>query len=478
MTALTARQYAEDILRRVLDRRVALDRVLERIVDEVRTQVGADRGTLYLVDHATGELVSKVAHLPEISAIRLRLGEGVAGRVAATGVVVRHPPGPTSREVDALTGYVTRNLIAAPVSSGGAIVAVLQLLNKHGGFSDQDAELVSALCEQVADLLDQTSLSAQLRPGHRQPLAFRFNHIVGDSAAMQAVYDTTTKAARSSVTVLVRGESGSGKELIARAIHDNSERVEGPFVKVDCAALPENLVENELFGHVRGAYTGAISDAVGKVDAAQGGTLFLDEIGELGLTVQSRLLRLLQDKSFLRVGGTASVEADVRFVCATHVDLERAVAEKRFRQDLYYRLRVVEIRTPSLRERGGGDLDRLIDHFLHRFCREHGRSLELSDAARAALHAHDWPGNVRELQHCLEAAVVLAGGETIERTGLRLGPHRAGVPGRFTSAVVPLRELEKHYVEHVLELCQGNKSEAARLLGIGRNTLSRKLSEP
>ena len=462
----------------MLDRRVALDRVLERIIDEVRSQVGADRGTLYLVDHATNELVSKVAHLPEISAIRLRVGEGVAGRVAATGEVVRVPPGPTSREIDAMTGYETLNLVAAPVVSGGAIVAVLQVLNKPGGFSDEDVELLAALSEQVADLLDQTSLSAQLRPGHRQPLAFRFNHIVGDSAAMQAVYDRTAKAARSTATVLVRGESGTGKELIARAIHDNSPRADGPFVKVDCAALPENLVENELFGHLRGAYTGASADATGKVDAARGGTLFLDEIGELPLGVQSRLLRLLQDRSFLRVGGTEPIDADVRFVCATHVDLEAAVAEKRFRQDLYYRLRVVEIRTPALRERGGGDLDRLIDHFLHRFCREHGREVELSDAARAALHAHDWPGNVRELQHCVESAVVLAGGPTIERGSLALGPHRPGTPGRFSSPVVPLAELERDYVAHVVELCGGNKSEAARLLGISRNRLSRKLSGP
>ena len=436
--------------------------------------MGADRGTLYLVDHATNELVSKVAHLPEISAIRLRVGEGVAGRVAATGEVVRVPPGRTSREVDALTGYTTKNLVAAPVVSGGAIVAVLQVLNKPGGFADEDVELLSALSDQVAELLDQTSLSAQLRPGHRQPLAFRFNHIVGDSAAMQAVYDRTAKAARSSVTVLVRGESGTGKELIARAIHDNSDRADGPFVKVDCAALPENLIENELFGHVRGAYTGAVADADGKVDAAQGGTLFLDEIGELGHGVQGRLLRLLQDKRFLRVGGTQSVTADVRFVCATHVDLEQAVEARSFRKDLYYRLRVVEIRTPPLRERGGGDLDRLIDHFLHRFCREHARDIELSDAARASLHAHDWPGNVRELEHCLESAVVLAE-DQIERATLALGPQ-SGRPGRFASPVVPLAELEGAYVRHVLELCGGNKSEAARVLGISRNTLSRKLS--
>ncbi len=500
MTGLDERRYAAHIVRRLLgersgetvadwlsdeelERRLDLDEVLRRVMDQLTSRLGADRGTLYLVDHASQELVSRVAHLPEISEIRLRIGEGIAGRVAATARPLRIPAddelAPIARRIDSETGYETRNLLCVPVLDQGVVVAVAQLLNKRDGdFDADDQQRVVALSERIAELLDRTSLSGQLRPTSRQPLAFRYNHIVGDSAAMQRVYELTRRAARTDATVLVRGESGTGKELVARAIHDNSPRSSGPFVKVDCAALPETLIENELFGHERGSFTGADGARPGKVEAAQGGTLFLDEIGELSLAVQGKLLRLLQDRSYLRIGGSRPRKADLRFVCATHVDLEAGVRAGSFRQDLYYRLRVVEVCLPSLRERGGGDLDRLVDHFLHQFGRQHSRGeLQLSDAARAALHAHDWPGNVRELQHCLESAVVLSEGRLLRRGDLRLGAGPAQPPGSFRSELLPLRDLEAAYVEHVLQLCSGNKSEAARLLGIGRNTLLRKLKK-
>ncbi len=500
MTGLDERRYAAHIVRRLLgersgasladwlsdeelERRLDLDEVLRRVMDQLTRRLGADRGTLYLVDHATQELVSRVAHLPEIAEIRLRIGEGIAGRVAATARPLVIPAddelAPIARRVDGETGYETRNLLAVPVLDQGVVVAVAQLLNKRSGdFDRDDLQRMVALAERIAQLLDRTSLSGQLRPGSRQPLAFRYNHIVGDSASMQRVYELTRRAAPTEATVLVRGESGTGKELVARAMHDNSQRAKGPFVKVDCAALPETLIENELFGHERGSFTGADGARSGKVEVAQGGTLFLDEIGELSLAVQGKLLRLLQDRTYLRVGGTRPRKADLRFVCATHVDLEAAVASGAFRQDLYYRLRVVEVRLPSLRERGGGDLDRLVDHFLHRFGREHSRGqLQLSEAARAALHAHGWPGNVRELQHCIESAVVLSEGRLLRRNDLRLDAGSPQSPGSFRCDLLPLREVEVAYIEHVLQLCSGNKSEAARLLGIGRNTLLRKLKK-
>jgi Nif-specific regulatory protein len=283
--------------------------------------------------------------------------------------------------------------------------------------------------------------------------------------------------------VLVRGETGTGKELIARAVHFNSPRREGPLVKVDCAALPEQLIENELFGHERGAYTGADRVAEGKVAAADGGTLFLDEIGELTLPTQGKLLRLLQDRTYLRVGGKQPMRADVRFVAATHRPLEQLVEEGRFRSDLYYRLRVVEIAMPPLRDRGHADLERLIDHFLFEHGRQHGRrGLQLTAEARAALHGYAWPGNVRELEHALESAVVLCPGQLItpdlfpfrQRSLASVGSDGAD-DDAFLTPVRPLREVEEAYVRHVLELCGGNRSEAARRLGIGRNTLLRKI---
>lgn len=477
-----------DLLERLnLDHEVNLEAVLARVVEEVAQRLDADRGTLYLLDHARQELVSRVAHLPELSEIRLRLGEGVAGWVAQSGQPVnldeldeRFNP-----RIDHQTGYHTRSMLVVPVKDQRRrVVAVLQLLNKRvGRFDRSDSAKLLCLADDVAAILARTSLSSQLDPDSPRSLVFGFNHIVGESAPMQEVMRRVSRAARADATVLVRGESGAGKEAIARAVHYNSARSERPFVKVDCAALPAQLIENELFGHERGAFTGADRATDGKVHQADGGTLFLDEVGELPLAVQGKLLRLLQDRMYHRVGGTSARRVDLRFVCATHRDLETAVREGRFRQDLYYRLRVVEIDVPALRKRGSVDIDRLIDHFFFKARKAHGRpELRLTADARAALHRHDWPGNVRELSHCIEAAVVLAPGPALGSEALNLGPTLAedGLDrgSLFTTEVRSLRAVERAYVEHVLSLCDGNRSEAARRLGIGRNTLLRKLSPP
>jgi len=469
------------------DRQVDLDHALLVLVRTLEDELEAERATIYLVDHASRELVSRAANLPEIREIRLRLGEGVAGWVAAKGETIRLGESSRdprfSRRIDAATGYTTRSMLCCPVRDADhTIVAVLQVLNhRNADFSAGHERRLHILAEQVAELLDATSLRSQLRSDAEKPLAFRFNFIVGESGAMQAVYDRVRRAAATEATVLVRGETGTGKELIARAIHFNSERRERPLVKVDCAALPENLIENELFGHERGAFTGADRSTDGKVAEAHGGTLFLDEIGELSLPTQGKLLRLLQDRSYVKVGGTGAHTADLRFVAATHRPLEQMVEEGTFRADLFYRLAVVQIGMPPLRDRGHIDLDRLIDHFLYEHGRRHHRpGVRLSPEARAALHAHRWPGNVRELQHCLESAVVLSPGPLIDAASLPMHPHRAthevgeGAAG-FHSEVVSLAELEQAYVRYVLSLCEGNKSETARRLGIARNTLTRKL---
>ncbi|MCO5168855.1 MAG: sigma-54-dependent Fis family transcriptional regulator [Planctomycetes bacterium] len=471
------------------DQQVDLEELLRLVVDEVTRRLDADRGTLYLLDHARSELVSRVAHLPELAEIRLRLGEGVAGWVARSGQPVRVAEGASdprfTQRIDQLTGYQTTSLLAAPVvDPKGEVLGVLQVLNRREGtFGPADEEALGALAREVAALLQATSLRAQLHKETRQHLAFRFNHIVGESTAMREVYDRTARAARTEATVLVRGESGSGKEAIARAVHYNSPRRDGPFVKVDCAALPEALFENELFGHERGAFTGADRTVEGKVAQADGGTLFLDEVGEVPPSAQGKLLRLLQERTFTKVGATQAQKVDARFVCATHRDLEALVADGGFRQDLYYRLRVVQIDVPPLRARGAADLDRLIDHFLFELGRRHGRpDLVLAPAARAALHAHAWPGNVRELEHALESAIVLAPGQVIAPGELPIGARPAAAPagqtvpdGAFVTGLRPLAEVERAYIEHVLAACEGNRSAASRVLQIGRNTLQRKL---
>ena len=471
---------------------VALDPVFVEIIDLVTERLGADRGTLYLVDGSSQTLVSRGAHLPEIAEIRLRIGEGVAGQVARKGRTIHTRRGtrdlPVAQRIDSLTGYHTLNMLTTPVfGDEDRVIAVLQLLNKKGGeFTRNDAVVIKELARRVARLILATSLRNQFGEGQRQPLAYRFNEIVGDSRVMHAVYDRAERASLTDATVLIRGESGCGKELVARSIHDNSSRADKPFVKVDCAAMPEQLIENELFGHEKGAYTSADQPAVGKVDAAEGGTLVLDEVGELSLAVQSKLLRLLQDRKFFRIGGISPHSCDVRFVCLTHRDLERAVGEGRFRKDLYYRLRVVEIEIAPLRRRGLADLDRLVDHFLVEYRRRHGRpALGLSPEARALLYSHRWPGNVRELEHCIESAVVLATEDPIRPEHLSLVslwsatetdlPITGPPEEIFVTGLHPLREVEFAYIRHVLNLCDGNRSRAARLLKIGRSTLLRKL---
>ena len=471
---------------RLQERQVDLDEVLRCIVDETTRLLHADRGTLYLIDHARQEVVSRFAHLPEIREIRLKIGEGVAGRVAATGEQVLLPLEPLGEpftpRVDLLTGYRTRSMMAVPIRSRERIIGVLQLLNKRDGiFSKEDVTKLYTLSIKIASLLETSSLRSQLLTHTSQPLSFRFNHIVGESATMQQVYERTARAAQTDATVLLRGESGSGKELIARAVHFNSKRSEQPFVVVDCAALPSELIENELFGHEKGAYTSADRASSGKVEIAEGGTLFIDEVGDLPLPTQARLLRLVQEKTFARVGGNKRLKADVRFVFATHRNLEDLLNRKQFRLDLYYRIRVLQIEIPPLRSRGHSDLDRLIDHFMFEFTRRHHREeLLLSARARAMLHGHDWPGNVRELKHCIESAVVLCPEREITAEQIPLGTPlklSATSEDRFTAGLKPLRELERDYIAHVLRRCEGNRSAAARILGIGRNTLLRKLRE-
>lgn len=472
---------------------VDLEALLDLVVEGVASQLRAERATLYLLHARRGELVSRVAMGLTDLTIRLAVGEGAAGEVASTGRSVRlqreRGPTDTTTRFDRLTGFTTRSLLAVPVRGGdGSVLGVLQVLNADaaGGFGAADEAALLDVAAKVGALLEATSLPAQLQAGN-QPLAFRFNGIVGESAVMQRVYERAARAARTDATVLIRGASGTGKELVARAVHANSERHEGPLVKVDCGALPEDLVENELFGHEKGAYTGAVQARDGKIAAADGGTLFLDEIGELPLVAQTRLLRLLQDRTWFRVGGTKLHTADVRVVAASHRDLEDAVRQGTFRQDLYYRLRVVEISLPDLRARGHGDLDRLIDHFFWQATRQYGRpQLILDDGARARLHAHSWPGNVRELEHVITSAVVLAPAEHVTAGMLEFAPGASSAvdvpPTPLTSprpaspdAVRPLAEVEREYVRAAVEACGGNRSEAARRLGIGRNTLLRKL---
>lgn len=305
-----------------------------------------------------------------------------------------------------------------------------------------------------------------------------FESIIGKSAEMQRIFETVRKAAGSKASVLITGESGVGKELIANALHNLSPRRENSMIKVHCAALSESLLESELFGHEKGAFTGAVARKRGRFELAHGGTIFLDEIGEIDQNVQIKILRVLQDKRFERVGGEETVEVDVRLITATNRDLEKEVAEGRFREDLYYRLNVVHIHVPPLRERRD-DIPLLITAFLQEFAQENGKTIEGIDArARAALYKFDWPGNIRQLRNCLESAVVMCSGSIIKLEDL---PPTIAGSGEADSIAVPagitMAEAEKIIILQNLAINKGNKSKTADILGIGRKTLHRKLDE-
>ena len=300
----------------------------------------------------------------------------------------------------------------------------------------------------------------------------RTSQVVAHSPAMQEVLKRAARFAAASASVVILGESGSGKEVVARALHQSSARSEKPFVAVNVAALPAELLESELFGHVRGAFTGAATSKQGLFEAAAGGTLFLDEIAEMPLALQAKLLRALQDGEIRRVGDTRSFAADVRIVCATHRDLFARVDEGLFRQDLLYRLKVLTLRVPPLRERREDILP-----LAERVLAEEGRSeMRFSRAAIRLLESHAWPGNVRELQNAVKHGLALAEGDVIEAEHLpeELATKRAPA-GDGGPSVRPLADVEREHVLRVLNACGGSHVEAARALGIGRNTLWRKL---
>ena len=526
---------------------VDLDSLLRRIVDLVAQAMSADRATLFLIDKTTGELVSRAAHLPELPEIRLPPGQGIAGHVAQT----RRPVAATNADdhprfapaIDRITGYKTTTVLAAPILGTAAtvleqkdrkdakdpeVLGVLQVLNKRAGlFDDRDRDLLCELAVEVATALSETALRDRVTGQAPE----RYHRIVGSSPSMRRAYEIIARAAATSATVLLRGESGTGKELAARAIHYNSSRARGPFVKIDCTSIPEGLMESELFGHERGAFTGAEQRVLGKAELAHGGTLFLDEIGDLKPSLQGKLLRLLQDREFERVGGRKTLAVDLRIIAATNCDLVAMAEAKTFRKDLYYRLKVVELELPTLRERGGEDIERLALHFAELYARRHKKPLRgLSAEAIRRLRSHSWPGNIRELEHCIESAVALCGGDQISEHDLPLpvaiatvrstavtattptgvpqtlpeppqptSPDRdsasspAAVPtspsvspaapateiaaGVFLPEGLSLEEVEARYLAHTIDRCGGNRSEAARILGIGRNTLLRKLKE-
>jgi DNA-binding NtrC family response regulator len=318
---------------------------------------------------------------------------------------------------------------------------------------------------------------------NRLQVSYRFENIIGTSKPMQKVFRTIEKVARSDATVLIRGESGTGKELVARAIHYNSPRAEKPLVEISCASFPETLLESELFGYEKGAFTGAGSRKVGRFELAQNGTIFLDEIGEISAGVQTKLLRTLQERTLTRLGGTENLKVNVRVITATNRDLEQAISEGAFREDLYYRLNVIPIFLPPLRDRKD-DIPLLLDHFIHKFCKTNRKEMmAISNDAMAMCMDYGWPGNVRELENAIENAIVLGEGDVIEPEylpiSLKLDRNEPGDADLFLNAGETFKEkiekAEKIVLEDAIKNCSGNKSEAAKKLDISLRTMRYKI---
>jgi len=371
-------------------------------------------------------------------------------------------------EVVLMTAYGTVETAVAAMKDG-AYDFITKPLKRHAL-----VKAVQKALEKQALVAENKSLKAKLA----EMGASGGKAMVGQSPAFRAMMDTLRQAAPSTATVLLMGESGTGKELAARALHEHSHRAKGPFIAVNCAALPESILEAELFGVERGAYTGAVARREGRFERAHGGTLFLDEVGEMPLSAQVKLLRVLQEGEIERLGGTQTVKVDVRLVAATNKDLQKEVAEGRFREDLYYRLNVVEVRVPALASRRE-DIPLLADAFLRRFAAKNVKTLRgFSPEAQQILENYAWPGNVRELEHAVERAVVLAKNEVLEASDLpesvRKGP--LGSAGQLIIPIgTPMEEIERRVIHETLRHTKGDKTLAARLLGIAARTIYRKL---
>jgi len=456
---------------------------LHRVLEILARHHGAMRGMVSLL-HSDGSLrVEASDGLADASRVRYQMGEGITGRVVESGKPVVVPR--VSREPSFLHRAARRpelshqelSFVCVPIVLNRRPIGALAIDLKFK--SDRDFERMVKFLGVVASMIAQALKIHRLIDEDKRRLVdenahlkqelrerYDFSNLVGSSGPMRQIYEQVAQVAGTNTTVLVRGESGTGKELIAHAIHYNSPRADKPFVKVSCAALPDSLIESELFGYEKGAFTGAESRKKGRFELAEGGTLFLDEIGDVNLATQVKLLRVLQHREFERVGGTETLKANVRLLAATNKDLERAIAAGTFREDLYYRLNVFAIFVPPLRERKA-DMLLLVDHFLEKFAREHRRSIKrISTPAIDMLMSYHWPGNVRELENTLERSVLMCDGEVIH--GHHLPPSLQTAEASGTITRVSLKDAvssyEKDIIQDTLKTTRGNCAKAARLL--------------
>jgi Nif-specific regulatory protein len=489
--ALPPGRISEQTLSSLLEASAALNSsldlrtTLQAIARSAADVLDAEASSVLLLDRRRGKLVFAAAHGSSgdmMLGLELDADQGIAGRVARTGKPLRvpdvrqHPD--FYKKFDDQSTFVTRGLLAAPLHFRGAVLGVVEVLNKRGegDFSDQDLEILKVFANLAAISASNAQTHDWLKRENRglRAGARRDGSIIGRSAALDGAIRLCERVAQTNTSVLLLGETGTGKELTARWIHARSPRANKPFIAINCAALPETLLESELFGHEAGAFTGASDQKLGRFELADGGTLFLDEIGDISLSTQVKLLRVLQEREFVRVGGTKTIACDVRIIAATNRDLKAGMETGAFREDLFYRLNVFPIRLPPLRERRE-DIPLLLEYFMTETARELTKSRPTLDPEAARLLcAYDWPGNIREMRNVLERAVLLCdagvvGPEQLPReivaAGGELQPVGRDGPGSA------LASHEKAMIVKALQENGWNQTRAAAALNISRDNL-------
>ena len=471
-----------------LDQSVDLEHVVNPLLKAIGENMGMLRGTISLLNRQTGEISIEAAYGLSTSQRergKYRLGEGITGKVVETGkpmIIPNISAEPTFlNRTGARKDFHKKDIsfICVPIKLGNETIGTMSVdrLFAEDISLDEDVRLLSIISSMIARAVKlrqeieeerQRLLEENTRLQEELKDRFRPSNIIGNAHAMQEVFDLIAQVSKSDATVLVRGESGTGKELVAQALHYNSLRAEKPFVKVNCAALPETVIESELFGHEKGAFTGAISTRKGRFEIANSGTIFLDEIGDLSPTTQIKLLRVLQEKEFERVGGNDTIRVNVRIITATNRNLEELMERGIFREDLYYRLNVFPIHIPPLRDRTS-DITLLADYFTEKYSKANHKTIKrISTSAINLLMAYHWPGNVRELENCIERAVLLSTDEVIH--GHLLPPTLQSAESTNTQLHSTLPEamegMERELLLDALKSTKGNMAKAARLLGI------------
>jgi Nif-specific regulatory protein len=463
-----------------------LRKALYKVLDLLEEYLGMNRGSISLLNQETGDIHIEVAHGISTSAKtkgRYKLGEGVTGRVIETGrpmAIPRLNDEPLFLDRTGSRSKIDKSKIAffcVPIKEGRRVIGSLSVdrLFEEDASSKEDVRLlsiISSLIAQKVAMLEKINMEKELlnreniRLKRELGKKYSFSNIIGNSHKMQEVFHLISQVAKSNANVLLLGESGTGKELVANAIHYNSLRASNPFVKVNCAALPGNLVEAELFGYMKGAFTGANQQKAGKFEVANNGTIFLDEIGSLILESQGKLLRVIQEKELERLGGNTIIKVNVRLVAATNIDLSEAVERGDFREDLFYRLNVYPIYLPPLREREA-DILLLADYFLEKYSAEYGKDIKrISTPAIDAITHYHWPGNVRELENCIERAVLLCEDQVIHSYHLPLTLQTAEETGtqQSNSLEDAISRFERDLIIDSLKSSRGNMRKAAKSL--------------